>query len=106
MKISSLEKLTTDMVGDGKKPDLFFLSTAKDGVVGITRKFHILYNEWKSLLRHHPKLETTLENRTFGVICSNGPYTLIDYADKEYECFGSVDDSCLYLEFKNKRGKK
>lgn len=67
MKIAQLQKLATDMVGDDRKPDLFFV-TVKGVVITITRNMKLAYDEWKQLALRN--IESTLENRQFGILCS------------------------------------
>jgi hypothetical protein len=65
-KIKELETLATELVGDGKTPNMFFVS-GHDGVcILITPQFDIAYYQWESLPRDK---ERTLEDRKTGVIC-------------------------------------
>ncbi len=75
MKIKELEKLASEMVGDGKLPHLFFVSTHEGGkksrgVILITRSFELAYMVWSNLPR---TFESSLEGRKFGTICSVEP---------------------------------
>lgn len=75
MKIKALERYASEKIGDGKSPNLYFVSEQGMGVVLITRFFDVAYDYWNKLSRVK---ETSLEDRKFGVICStekakNGP---------------------------------
>lgn len=70
MKVKELEQLARDMVGDGKRPNLFFVSTLADGIVLISRSFETAYEFWRGLPRD---TETALEDRQYGVICDTSP---------------------------------
>ena len=70
MKIKKLEDLAREMVGDGKSPHLYFVSIEHKGVVLVSRDFEPAYEYWKSLPRN---IETMLEDRHVGVICSTEP---------------------------------
>lgn len=75
MKIKELEKLASEMVGDGKSPHLFFVSAFEggrksSGVILITRNFELAHAVWRNLPRTH---ESTLEGRKYGTICSVEP---------------------------------
>lgn len=72
MKIRQLEVLASQMVGDGKKPNLFFVSTEKNGIVFISRYFPSAYEMWKQVSIGNCQ-ETTLEDRQNGVLCSVEP---------------------------------
>lgn len=71
-KIEALQKLASELVGDGKSPDLFFV-TDEGVTVTVTRSFDTAYQEWQSLSSRYPRIESALENRTFGVIASVEP---------------------------------
>lgn len=68
-KIKEFESMATNLIGDGKTPDLFFVSE-QGVIITISRSFDTAYNEWKGLPRN---IETALENRSYGVICSTSP---------------------------------
>jgi len=85
MKIEALEALARDMVGDGKFPDVFFVSCEPHGLLMITPDFFAAYQFWRQLPRN---VETALENRTFGCICTTEPQEdgstiLVTYDDSE-----------------------
>lgn len=63
-RIKQLERMATNMVADGKSPNLFFVSI-QGVIVTVTRNFKLAYNQWKSLTG----LERTLEDRKWGTIC-------------------------------------
>ena len=69
-KIPGLEKLASEMVGDGKSPNLFFV-TEKGVVTMITRNFNDAYENWD--LNASLGRESALEDRKNGVTCSMEP---------------------------------
>lgn len=89
MKIESLEAIARDMVGDGKRPNVFFVSLEPLGIVMITRDFQAAYQYWKGLSR---SAETSLEDRQTGVICSNEPLCELD------KRLHVIDDSASFLK--------
>jgi len=69
--IPELQALASIFVGDGKSPNLFFVSV--EGVtVTVTRNFGTAYREWQ---RHAKPInqECDLEDRQYGVIASVEP---------------------------------
>ncbi len=71
-KIAALEILACDMVGDGKAPDLFFV-TDQGVVITVTRNKSVAYDEWRNLAARRPMVESAMESRRFGVIASVEP---------------------------------
>lgn len=87
MKVKAMERYATERVGDGKTPNLYFVSQEGMGVVLISRFFDAAYTFWKTL----PKLKTTsLEDRKFGVICST------ERRSKGLYAYETVDNSALF----------
>jgi len=70
-KIKALEVLASDMVGDSKKPNLFFVSV-KGVIITITRSFEIAYQEWQTL-SYNNNQETSLEDRQTGTLATLQP---------------------------------
>jgi len=70
MKIEQLNALATDMVGDCKMPNVFFV-TLKGDVVLVAVDFAQAYEYWRSLA--NLRRECMLEDRMTGVICEAGP---------------------------------
>lgn len=70
MKIKEIEALPRNMVGDDKKPNVFFVSDADDGVILMSRTFAVAYDFWKKLPIN---VESALEDRQYGVICDRSP---------------------------------
>lgn len=68
-RIELLEGLASQLIGDGQTPNLFFVTIAGN-VQLITREFDTAYDYWRFLPRN---IETTLEDRLTGVICSTEP---------------------------------
>jgi hypothetical protein len=71
-KIKRFEAMARDMVGDGKKPNIFFV-TYEGVVVTITRDLHVAYNHWHQLASRAPFKECALEDRRHGVLASVEP---------------------------------
>lgn len=64
--------MARDMVGDGRKPNRYFVT---DGgrVVLVTTDRVAAYRHWVVLARRRPLAESALEDRLFGVIASVSP---------------------------------
>ena len=78
-KIKELQELPVNMVGDGKSPNVFFVS--EQGVITtVTRDFLVAYEAWKTLSYMTPLRECMLEDRKIGVIASVEP--IEDGSDK------------------------
>lgn len=68
-KVEQFEQMARDMVGDGKSPNLYFVS--EEGVITtVTRDFEAAYLCWSGLGR---KIETCLEDRKNGVLATTTP---------------------------------
>jgi hypothetical protein len=70
-RIAALERLVSDMIGDGKAPNLFFV-THGGNVILIARDFEVAYPVWQSI-SHQRTAETSLEDRQTGVLASVEP---------------------------------
>ena len=70
--VPELEKIATKMVGDGKGPNLYFVSL-KGKIVAIHTSFKASYKHWKELALANSESESALEDRRYGVICSVSP---------------------------------
>jgi len=93
-RIQALETLATEMVGDGGKPNIFFVSVEGD-IILITRLFEPAYEVWKRYSRKKDR-ETALEDRHHGTLASvepedDGPRARLLYRD-ETHYFGIVGD--------------
>jgi hypothetical protein len=83
-KIKQFEDMARSLVGDGKKPNLYFVSI-KGVIVTITRDFETAYNQWRNISQGTTQ-ETALEDRQTGTLASvepetdqpNAPLTTID----------------------------
>lgn len=64
-----LNRMATEMVGDGKKPNLYFVSLGSN-VQLVTTDWDAAYTYWLSLPRN---VETLLEDRLIGLICDTSP---------------------------------
>lgn len=71
-KISALQQLATAKVGDGKNPNLYFV-TDKGVVTTISQDFDVAYKHWKHLSTRIPLAESALEDRLTGVLASVEP---------------------------------
>lgn len=70
---TELDALATQLVGDGKAPNMFFVSLEGRGVITVTQDAHRAYNEWKRLAMQSKRLQPTLEDRVHGVLASVEP---------------------------------
>lgn len=87
------------MIGDGKTPDLFFVSSFEGGrksrgVILITRSFELAYTVWSNMPRTH---ESSLEGRRFGTICSVEP------KDDDDKRLVRIDDSATFRRMYSKK---
>lgn len=71
-RIKALEILARDMVGDGKKPDLYFV-TDRGVVVAIETDLDAAAQRWRDLAARSPRVESALEDRLTGVLASVAP---------------------------------
>ncbi len=69
MRVKRLNELASEMVGDGKKQNTFFV-TMKGNVVMIALDFSQAHNYWRSIA--NTRVESALEDRQTGVIASAG----------------------------------
>jgi hypothetical protein len=87
MKIEAMENLAKEMVGDGKTPNLYFVSVFEKenprGLILISRDFEAAYHVWVNL---STRIESTLEDRLTGVVCSTE-------FDAEKNRWINIDDS-------------
>lgn len=69
-KIKQLEEMARTMVGDGKAPNLYFVTVA--GVVTtITRDFERARKEWVGNWAQWPNTSTCVEDRKMGTVCQH-----------------------------------
>lgn len=86
--IKQLQELATEIIGDGKSPELFFVT--EEGIVTtVSRNFEVAYKAWKALDR---TAESALESRKIGTLASvepaeEGSSTLVRI-DDAYQWFG------------------
>jgi hypothetical protein len=71
-KIPELEKLARDMIGDGKSPNLYFV-TLKGAVVSVDTDVNRALAAWRALAYAEPLRECALEDRLYGVLASVTP---------------------------------
>lgn len=100
LKVNHLEILAQNMVGDGKSPNLFFVSLGGT-ILTITRSWDTAYSHWKSLVSQYPTQESMLEDRRFGVICSVEPKS-----ENVIKGLIVIDDSRSFLKMYPKTTKK
>lgn len=91
-KIEEFEELARNMVGDGKAPNVFFVSL-NGRIQTITENFQLAYSEWKRLPRN---VETALEDRQWGIICDNSP------DEEKSNKLTFYDDSASFLKLNPK----
>lgn len=84
-RLEVFEEMARSTVGDGKRPDIFFVGVGGN-IVTITLDFETAYEEWIRRARG-AKIETTLEDRLFGVIAS------VETADEGSTQFVRIDSS-------------
>lgn len=70
-RLEVLEKLARELVGDGKSPNLFFVS-CEGNIILISKDFDVAYAEWREHARARDH-ESALEDRKTGVIASVEP---------------------------------
>lgn len=70
-RLEFLEALARELVGDGKSPNLFFVSS-EGNVILISRDFDVAYLKWKQHAQDRDH-ESALEDRQYGVISSVEP---------------------------------
>lgn len=70
-RLEVLEALAREMVGDGRHPNLFFVSS-EGNIILISRDFDAAYRKWLEHARQDDH-ETALEDRLNGVIASVEP---------------------------------
>jgi len=102
-KIKELNALAAEMVGDDKSPNLYFV-TQKGDVVTVTRHFEKAHQEWLRLVYQH--IESVLEDRQTGIICSVGMEPR--YNDEADDFTGpeawTVRDDSVMFKFRKKDG--
>ncbi len=67
-----LQVLATELVGDDKRPNIFFVSV-EGRIVVISLDFEVAYEAWVRFSDVEEKVETALEDRQTGVIASVEP---------------------------------
>jgi hypothetical protein len=85
MKIKELNELARNIVGDGKTPNIFFVSNSDGHVLLISPHFPTAYKYWQELPHN---AERTLEDRLWGTIASTEPISegsknLVTYDDSQ-----------------------
>lgn len=88
---ATLNGLARDLVGDGKTPNLYFVTDGSD-VVAVVRSFTAAYRQWRSLACCTPLRECALEDRLFGVIANVAP------EDDNSARLVVIDDSGMFAQ--------
>jgi hypothetical protein len=68
-RCNDLEQLACNMVGDGKAPNIFFV-TVEGSVQLISLDVELAYTAWRRIPRN---IESSLEDRQYGTICTVEP---------------------------------
>lgn len=102
-KVKELDALATEMVGDGGKPNVFFV-TRGGKVATITRSFQLAHREWRALANCNE--ETMLEDRRTGVIASASVEPSYNAATEDFTGPDrwTVHDDSIMFKFRNKDG--
>ncbi len=69
--VEELQQMAVNIVGDGRRPNIFFVSVA-GMITVITLEFTVAYRAWKAYAAGGD-METALEDRLTGVIASVAP---------------------------------
>ncbi len=69
---SRLDALARDYIGDGKRPNHYFV-TDHGHVVTISDDLDVAYEHWRKLAYRSPHVECALEDRLVGVLASVEP---------------------------------
>jgi hypothetical protein len=85
--MNNFNKQASEMVGDGQSPNVFFVTIGNNTFL-MSSNFNEAYTVWLSL---PIDLDTTLEDRQYGVICSNE-------TGEDYKGFRKYDDSVRFLK--------
>ena len=70
-RIKQLEDLASELIGDGKDPNIYFVGLRGNQIM-ITTDFDDAYAKWQSISNQR-KDQTTLEDRKNGVLASIEP---------------------------------
>lgn len=70
--IPELQKLASELVGDSKTPNLFFV-TCEGVVVTVSRDLSTAHRHWRQLAAITPRVECALEDRHTGVLADISP---------------------------------
>lgn len=90
MYCEELEEIARNIIGDGKSPDVFFVSV-NGKVKHVSLDFKTAYSLWKDETSA-AVCETALENRQYGVIACLEP----EYDNKPNSRLVVIDDSETY----------
>ena len=88
-----LNALATELVGDGRKPNLYFVSDNKGDCIMVTQDAQAAYDKWRELAAMRPLSECNLEDRLTGTICTVEP-------DEDTNRLHVWDDSAQWLKGK------
>ena len=71
-KIPAFEEMAQEYIGDGKRPNLYFVF-ARNSIVLISQEFSIAYQAWKDFSKPPYEDMTALEDRLVGVLAAVEP---------------------------------
>ena len=94
-QIPTLNDLASVMVGDGLKPDVYFV-TDGGNVVTVTTDARLAYHHWTNLAQRRPLQECALEDRLIGVIACVEPEE-----DEPNSPLGVFDHSSMVKELRS-----
>lgn len=83
-RIDALEQLARTTIGDGKRPNLYFV-TDRGNVVTVTTEHAIAYQHWRQLAARTPLVESAMEDRLTGVLASVEPVSDVPGARLEVQ---------------------
>lgn len=98
MDEKTLNQMAIDMVGDGKGPNMYFVSNAAGDIVTASQSFEIAYAHWRQLSQARPRHECALEDRVHGVLACVQP------DEKETQLI-ILDDSYMLLNLTPRQPK-
>lgn len=92
MKVKQLNQLATEMVGDGKRKNVFFFTVEGD-VRLVGTEFNVIHSAWKQFVMDNPRVETMIEDRKNGVVASAGMEEILLNDDTMAKRWLVIDDS-------------
>ena len=71
---TQFEKIASELIGDGRRPNVYFV-TDQGKVQTITLNKEVALDHWRALAARWPMVECALEDRQTGVLASIEPTT-------------------------------